>query len=77
MNVNDEVTVTLTKYGKEVLVEHYVKHGETGNTIMELRHISNDIYCFPLWELMYIFGKYTYMGGKQVFYDNNIKLDTE
>ena len=69
-NINDEVTVELTEHGKNVASEHYRKQHVPSLAVY--RRVRNDIYRFPLWELMSIFGAHTYMGAKQVFLHNRI-----
>ena len=76
ININDQVTVILTKYGQEIL-EHFKRENEEE---MKMKFVGltcdeNGKYVAQLWHLMYIFGEYMYNGVDQVFLNNKIYLD--
>ena len=65
-DINDMVTVTLTKKAMDILDAKYRNYSMTpfkldGNTLTT-----------KLWSIMNIFGSYMYMGCEQLFVDNVI-----
>lgn len=67
INLNDNVTVSLTEFGKEVLKEYHKKLGSTASPA--------PILSMPLWELAQIFGPHLYNGApKMVFAENHIEV---
>lgn len=73
MNINDKVSVKLTKYGKQVLKEYRTSLEKDSR--LEFTHLQPNeegIYSSELWDIMYLFGKYMYMGADQVFVKNEI-----
>jgi len=77
MNINDEVIVILTDYGKEIL-DNYKKNIEKQvnfkYTSSFLNYDENGKYKTQMWNLMFIFGKHIY-SGKQIFLHNQIYKD--
>ena len=73
MNINDEVYVKLTDYGKAVHKASWNKY--MGMTNFQYKEPDVDA-CgfskFPLWELMNIFGPCMYMGNTKIPFKNNI-----
>lgn len=72
MNLNDKVSVKLTKYGKRVLDEYRTTLEKDSG--LEFKHLQpkEGIYSSELWDIMHIFGKYMYLGANQLFVDNEI-----
>lgn len=67
INLNDNVTVSLTEFGKEVLKDY---HKNLGSTVSPTQVLS-----MPLWELAQIFGPHLYNGApKMVFSENLIEV---
>ncbi len=80
LNINDQVSVSLTPYGKKVYQQDVEKHyGPVAKDIMaEFEHKNIDnILTTELWKLMSIFGKHMYMGCEQVFVNNKIRFKKE
>lgn len=81
-NINEFVKVELTEKGEEVLRQHYlelikdVTNALNGITPMTLEDLTDtdEYYKFQLWELMNIFGKHLFMGGGQMFVNNEIEI---
>lgn len=76
MNLNDEVEVTLTAFGKYILDSHR-KRCEL-EVHMSLKGIfqydKEGKYKVQLWELFEMFGSHIYMDATQVFVNNEIRV---
>ncbi len=76
MNLNDEVTVTLTDHGKNI-VDEYIRELEL-ETRMKFDNLykydKNGKLSMELWNLMSLFGKCMHIGKSQIFKDNEIEL---
>ena len=70
MNINDKVTVRLTRHGFDMLLRIDV-HGDLYK--YNYNAVTNEL-TIPMWELMNLFGKHIYMGSKQLFEDNEITI---
>jgi hypothetical protein len=72
LNINDEVTVKLTKDGAEVynrfICGLYLR--KLGAVVKE----EGDTLTTELWQIMTIFGGKTYMGGPQHFIENRLEV---
>lgn len=69
-NINGEVKVTLSDFGKKILVRHYAKYNQRppDDEWNEGR--------FQLWCLMEIFGSHMNLGQQEVpFKDNVIEIE--
>lgn len=64
MNINKEVTVTLTDEGMNVLNEK--------NEIAQKYNLEGNVLKVPLWELMFTFGNSLYVGCAQLFKNNEV-----
>ena len=62
LNINDQVRVKLTEFGKEILTKYYTKP-----VASEL----NGYYKFSLWGFAKIFGKELYNGQKNPVIEDN------
>ncbi len=68
INMNQQVKVKLTSYGKEV----YQKYHETFN--IRIENVQDEL-TIPLWEVGGIFGSALYIGNPHmVFVDNSIEF---
>ncbi len=65
-NINDEVAVQLTDFGKEILKEFYLQFPK------DIRPKVEDKFITELWNLMKIFGKYIFMGMDRLPFKDNI-----
>jgi len=63
INTNQECTVTLLERGVEAIQKHYERLGLEPPKEYEV----GDKYTAPLWDIMNVFGEYTYMGPKPPF----------
>lgn len=74
INLNDQVKVTLTEYGKEIIKNYYnvlLKHMPQEDIDRSInKAIENG--KFSLWDLMNIFGQYTYIGNPRIPFENNV-----
>lgn len=75
LNMNDVIHVELTKYGEKIAHIHYTKLKVP--LLMIYRHTKAHEYLFPMWELMNIFGKETFLGAEQCFVDNKLTIVSE
>jgi hypothetical protein len=74
-SINDMATVHLTPEGREVIRKYY---GETGRDCLDKRiDKRTGKYTIELWHIMHAFGCSIYMGGKQMFKNNEIKIGGE
>jgi hypothetical protein len=81
-NINDMATVYLTAEGVKALLKYYDdldSHHQEGSKLYTLANISGfkprtRLYKTELWNIMTIFGKELYMGGKQMFVKNKISI---
>lgn len=71
VNMNDEVKVKLTDFGREVLNFRFKELGIKGVVI---REDKEGYYTTQLHDLMYTFGKYMYMGNSNIPFDLNIGI---
>jgi hypothetical protein len=72
-NINDMATVFLTPEGREVIRKYY--DGEAGREYLDKRiDKRTGKYTTELWHIMHVFGCSVYMGGKQMFKNNEIKI---
>jgi hypothetical protein len=77
-NINDTITVKLTKEGIDLLKQYWVsvfKHSPNLYT-KNPPGLTGDTFVAQFWDLMQIFGPSTYMGGPQFFVDNIINIET-
>jgi hypothetical protein len=72
-NINDQVTVELTKEGLKVAEDSYKGNPFRTTPIPGLKGTT---YTTELWHLMATFGDKTYMGGPQHFVNNIIEIET-
>jgi hypothetical protein len=63
INLNQECTVTLNKRGVEAIEKFYLDLGLPLLT----KHEVGSKYSAPLWEIMNVFGEFTYMGPEPPF----------
>lgn len=72
MNINDKVTVKLTRYAFDL----FLRMDIDGNLYKyNYDAITNEL-TIPIWQLMHLFGKHIYVGSKQLFEDNEITINT-
>ncbi len=74
-NINDKAIVRLTEAGVNVLKEHlliFTPPSHISKTFLDYQ--TNFDYEFHIWELMNIFGPKCFVGSKQIFIDNEIKI---
>ncbi|WP_053983410.1 hypothetical protein [Niameybacter massiliensis] len=71
VNMNDEVKVKLTEFGREVL---NFRHKEIGLKGVSIKEDEDGYYTTQLHDLMYTFGKYMYMGNNNIPFDLNIGI---
>ena len=64
MNLNAQVVVVLTPYGKQVLNKYYRDLHSTCQAMDKER--------FTLWELMQIFGPVLFHGNPQIPFEGNV-----
>jgi hypothetical protein len=76
-NINDMATVTLTVEGVNVLKQYYVAFSVCKKSPISGFNQKTRLYKTELWNIMGIFGKELYMGGKQMFVKNNISIQKE
>ena len=72
INLNEIVTVTLTKKGAEILTEHEKKYlaGIHKNRVYQQGHEFRT----HLWDIMNIFGKHLYNGCEIPFEQNEVQI---
>lgn len=70
MNINDKVSVKLTKHGFNL----FLRLDIYGNMYKYNYDAINNELTLELWYLMNLFGKYIYNGSKQIFEDNEITI---
>lgn len=70
MNLNTQVTVELTDYGVEILMEFYKRLNKTSGGFVKIPLIEKRE-TFVLWDLMNVFGPYLYNGNPRVPFVNN------
>ncbi len=77
MNINDNVTVILTDYGKQILDEYRTNlEKEIKINLDSIYHYEEDgKFREQLWAIMNIFGSHLYCGSKQIFLDNQIQIE--
>lgn len=75
MNINNDVEITLTEYGKHILDNHRKKLEKGTGIKLDIifKYEESGVYKAQLWELMNIFGSHIYNGAEQVFVNNEIK----
>ena len=76
INLNDEVEVILTDYGKEILDKYRTKVEQEINLSMKSSFLScdeNGKYVTQMWNLMEVFGRHMY-SGKLIFNQNSIYI---
>ena len=76
ININDEIKVKLTGYGKKKHCEHYIEYTpDIFSTDKIIPKVDKEGYTkYQLWEFMNIFGIHLYNGAKQVIENNEIIL---
>ncbi len=73
-NINDDVRVKLTEYGEQVLDKHLNEaYGKEARIIRPYRQ-DGEYFRFQMWDFMATFGQSIYMGGKQIFVDNELEI---
>ncbi len=71
ININAEVCLELTDYGKEIFLKHYHDLNMNEKYIPE----HEGIIKMSIWNVCNIFGAYLYMGNPKIpFVDNKISL---
>lgn len=73
ININEYVSVQLTKFGKEAYAKHF-RHYKVRPT--EIQKDADGWCVFHLWDLMHIFGPVLYMGPPTPFVGNIIRIKT-
>ena len=73
MNTNDNVSVRLTRHGFDT----FLRLDIDGNLYKHNYDAVTNTLTIPLWKLMNIFGKYIYVGSKQIFEDNEILIEND
>jgi|LakMenEpi03Aug12_release.lakeMendotaPanAssembly.Ray.scaffolds.fasta_scaffold92649_7 hypothetical protein len=73
-NINDMVMVYLTSEGAEELMNYNIVHApiSTYQTIPTGYNPTTRLFKTELWNLMLIFGRFLYMGGRPMFIQNII-----
>lgn len=71
LNINDHATVTLTPEGEIVWRRYWEQYG---GVMPESAQVQSSRITTQLWSLMAAFGPYLYMGGPQLFIDNQIEI---
>ena len=72
MNINDEVYVKLTPYGKAIHKASWDKYMQASNFTYKEPDVNIvGLTKFPLWELMNIFGYCMYMGNTEIPFEFN------
>ena len=75
MNINDEVYVKLTPYGKKIHKENWDRYMANSKLPYKLNANPEGYTVFAMWDLMNIFGDCLYIGNTQIpFVNNEIKL---
>lgn len=71
LNINDRVTVALTLDGEIAWRRYWEQYGGAMPPSAQVQsgHITTE-----LWTLMAAFGPHLYMGGPQLFVDNQIEI---
>lgn len=76
ININDEVEVILTDFGKQILDNYRTKIEQKIKLSLDspfLHYDENGKYMTQMWNLMEVFGNHMY-SGKQIFLQNKIYL---
>lgn len=71
ININAQVKILLTEYGREIFKKHYEELGI-------LKYMPNPFeeIKIPMWDMAKIFGEVLYMGNpNNPFVDNCVKMD--
>jgi len=68
INVNQNCKVVLRQRGADVLSEYYSNMGKAHY------YKAGDIFESPLWKIMFLFGKSSYMGPEPPF-DTEVELE--
>lgn len=76
LNINDTVTVSLTKRGLDVLREH-IRKGGSSEGLEKAYHVVGHVYEFEIYELMWIFGESMGRANDSVFEFNRIGVEKE
>ena len=80
LNLNDNIKVKLTDYGKEIFYHRYdwLVDNKTGKSIImpQFPKVDSDGYTkFQLHEFMHTYGNFMIVGGKNVIEPLDIELD--
>lgn len=71
ININNQVKILLTEYGREIFKKHY----QDLNCLEYMPDPRKEL-VMPMWEMAKIFGEVLYMGNTKVpFIDNEVKMD--
>lgn len=75
LNLNSEVTVTLTKYGAKIYNKYYKKF-YTSSPSFECDAVEEGfVYKTELWHLMQIYGEWLYNGNPDIpFKENKLEI---
>lgn len=63
LNLNYEVCVKLTPFGKNILFDYYLKLGVTERVVRKRYNMKNNTIQIQMWELAHIFGPQLYNGA--------------
>jgi len=63
IRLNDYVYVKLTRVGKKILFDYYLKAKVTESEVRKLYNMKNNTIKIQLWELAHIFGAKLYNGA--------------
>ena len=73
-NINYDVRVKLTEYGEQVLDKRLNDmYGKEASIIKPYRQ-DGEYFRFQMWDFMAMFGPFMFMGGEQVFVDNEAEI---
>ena len=72
MNINDNVSVRLTKHGFDIFLKI-----DDGNMYKYNYDAVTNTLTISMWKLMSLFGRHIYMGSKQLFENDEIIIKDE